>query len=194
MVFSMEKDFVKKITLSSCLLILALLIAAPASAGEYGTVFLKDFDGAIHSLDEYTGNGKWTVMMIWASDCHACNAEAKQYVKFHKAHHEKDAALLGVSMDGKVMKDEALKFIDRHGVNFPNLIDEPENIARMYTNMTGKAWVGTPTFMIFSPSGELRAAQVGAVPTHIIESFIARESAANENASNQAEPKVNTGS
>jgi peroxiredoxin len=177
---STKKGFVKNLVRAKYLLILALLIAAPASAGEYGAVFLKDFDGAAHSLEEYTGKGQWTVMMIWASDCHACNAEAKQYVKFHTAHHEKDAALLGVSMDGNEMKDEALKFIDRHDINFPNLIDEPENIARMYTNMTGKPWVGTPTFMIFSPSGELRAAQVGAVPPHIIESFIASESAVSQ--------------
>lgn len=157
------------------MLALALMVG-PVSAAS----FLKGFDGTIHTLDEYTGQGKWAVVMIWASDCHACNAEAKEYVKFHKAHKDKDAFMLGISMDGREKKDEAVKFIDRHGVSFENLIEEPENVARMYTDLTGRPWVGTPTFLLFSPGGELKAAQVGAVPTNIIESFIASENAAAE--------------
>ena len=66
-------------------------------------------------------------------------------------------------------------------MDFDNLIDEPENIARLYRRLTGQQFVGTPTFLLFSPKGELRAAQVGAVPTNIIESFIEKETAASPN-------------
>jgi hypothetical protein len=66
--------------------------------------------------------------------------------------------------------------VQRHEVNFPNLIDEPEKVARLYTGLTGQPWVGTPSFLVYSPTGELRAAQVGTVPTQIIKSFIAKES------------------
>jgi peroxiredoxin len=139
---------------------------------------LKGFDGAYHSLDEYTGQGKWAIVMIWASDCQACNQEAKNYVKFNKEHKDKDAFILGISTDGLEKKAEAVKFIKRHGVDFENLIDEPGNVATLYYGLTGQQFVGTPTFLVFSPAGELRAAQVGAVPTEIIESFIAKETAA----------------
>jgi peroxiredoxin len=142
---------------------------------------MKDFDGAYHSLDEYTGQGKWAIVMIWASDCQACNQEAKNYVKFNKEHKNKDAFILGISTDGREKKAEAVKFIERHGVDFNNLIDEPENVARLYSSLTGQPFVGTPTFLLFSPVGELRAAQVGAVPTEIIESFIAKETLAAKN-------------
>lgn len=151
----------------------------------YAMNLMKDFDGVYHSLDEYTGQGKWTIVMIWASDCQACNQEAKNYVKFNKAHKDKDAFILGISTDGREKKAEAVKFIERHGVDFKNLIDEPGNVARLYSGLTGQPFVGTPTFLLFSPTGELRAAQVGAVPTHIIESFIAKETLAAKN--NEAE-------
>lgn len=157
--------------------ILLLVISAPVMAADISAGLLKGFDGSIHSLNEYTGQGKWTVVMLWASDCHACNAEAKQYVKFHKAHKEKDASILGISLDGETKKAEANKFIERHGVTFPNLIEEPGKVENLYASLTGQPWIGTPSFLIYSPTGELRAAQVGAVPTHIIESFIAKESA-----------------
>jgi len=156
--------------------LLLSLLSVPVAAGNFSTGLLKGMDGSFHSLDEYTGNGQWTVVMIWASDCHACNEEAKQYVKFHEAHKDKDAQILGVSMDGMEKKLEAEKFITRHGVTFPNLIESPEKVEALYSSLTGQAFIGTPTFLVYSPSGELRAAQVGAVPTETIESFIDKES------------------
>jgi len=158
--------------------VLLFVTMAPAMASDLGAGILKGFDESFHTLDEYTGKGKWTIVMLWASDCSACNAEAKQYVKFHEAHKDKDASILGVSLDGKIKKGDAEKFIEHHGVTFPNLIDEPEKVAMLYSGLTGQPWIGTPSFLVFSPAGELRAAQVGAVSTQIIESFIAKESAA----------------
>jgi len=146
----------------------------------YGMNILKNFDGTLHTLDEFTGKGKWAIVMIWASDCGVCNAEAKNYVKFNKAHKDKDAYILGISMDGDERQLDAEAFIDRHGVDFHNLIGEPDTVAGLYSSLTGRPWVGTPTFLLFNPAGELRAAQVGAVPPHIIESFMAKEKAAEE--------------
>lgn len=172
------KSLVKNSKLCQNLLVCFILFAMPISAiaENVNAIFLKDFEGNIHGLDEYTGKGKWTVVMLWASDCHVCNAEAKQYVNFHNAHKDIDATMLGISIDGKMKKAEANAFIQRHGVTFPNMIEEPEKIEYLYTSLTGQRWVGTPTFLVYSPKGELLAAQVGAVSTKIIESFIAEES------------------
>jgi len=171
-----HKDMMKNRLLPWWMAFALVVFTGSASA----TSFMQDFNGTMHSLDEYTGQGKWAVVMIWASDCQACNQEAKNYVQFNKEHKDKDAFILGISTDGREKKAEAVKFIKRHGVDFNNLIDEPENVARLYSSLTGQAFVGTPSFLLFSPAGELRAAQVGAVPTDIIESFIAKETAASE--------------
>jgi hypothetical protein len=64
-------------------------------------------------------------------------------------------------------------FIARHGVNFPNLITDESNAAALYEQATGEAWIGTPTFLIFSPDGKLAAKQVGGVTQKLIEDFIA---------------------
>jgi hypothetical protein len=94
-----KPDFATKLTRRLIALALMLVVTAAQSAG-FGSGILKGFDGSFHTLEEYTGKGQWTVVMIWVSDCRACNAEAKQYVKFHKSHKGKDAHILGVSMDG----------------------------------------------------------------------------------------------
>ena len=138
---------------------------------------LQDFEGRVRKLEDYTGKGKWLVVMIWASDCHVCNDEVGKYVNFHKVHKDKNATVLGISIDGSDRKAEAVDFIKRHSLNFPNLIGEPETVTELFAHLTGKYLLGTPAFLVFSPSGELRAQEIGAVPIELIEAFIEREGA-----------------
>lgn len=146
-----------------------ILLAASSS---YAASTLYDFSGKPASIDEFSGNGKWLVVMFWSSDCYVCNKEAHQYVDFHFAHADEDASVLGVSLDGMKNKALAEGFIKKHKVNFPNLIGEPEAIADMFTQLTGVLWAGTPTFLIYSPKGKLQIQQIGAVPTELIEEYI----------------------
>lgn len=148
-----------------------LILATSAHAGG-----LTDFNGTPKSFADYTGNGKWLVVMFWASDCHVCNKEAHEYVAFHSKHKDTDATVLGISSDGLDNKAAAQRFIDEHKVNFPNLIGSLEDVAALYYETIGDFWVGTPTFLIFDPDGKIRAAQVGAVPTAILEDFISQNS------------------
>jgi peroxiredoxin len=164
----------KRPILHSLFALTLLLATAPLYAAGMG--ILKGFDGTFHTLDEYTGQGQWTVVMLWASYCPVCNEEAGGYVKFHEAHKDKDAAVVGISLDGMDNKADAEAFIQRHGVTFPNLIEEPDTVIKLYASLSGQNTFGTPSFLVFNPKGELRAAQTGAVPTSLIETFIEKES------------------
>jgi len=150
--------------------LLAVFLFSPIASAEMKG--FEDFNGNPQVLENYLGKGKWLIVMIWASDCHICNREAHEYVDFHFVHSEKDATVLGISVDGASRKKEAEKFISRHSIDFPNLIAELDFVSNMYKNYTGQYFAGTPSFLIFSPTGELKAAQVGAVPTTLIEDFI----------------------
>lgn len=147
--------------------LLSLVIPVSAVAGPF-----LDFAGNAKSISDFAGDGKWRIVMIWASDCHVCNQEAHAYVKFHEQHSKSDARMLGVSMDGAAKLEDAKEFVKRHGISFPNLIGEPEDVAIEYMKLTGSEWIGTPTFLIYTPKGELVAKQAGAVPVNLIENFI----------------------
>ena len=153
---------------------LALFIYLPLTSAAN----LLDFDGQPKSISDFAGKGKWLVVMIWASDCHICNKEAHAYVDFHFAHADDTAQVLGISADGQAKKTDALRFIERHKVNFPNLIGEPADVARHFSELTGTYFVGTPTFLIYDPEGILKAQQAGAVPTELIENFIQQQTTA----------------
>jgi len=151
-----------------------LVVASPSdsSASAKVTSGLTDFNNNPKTIKEFTGNGKWLLVMFWASGCHICNKEAHEYVDFHFTHSDKDATVLGVSIDGKARFKEAEKFIKRHNIDFPNLIGEPEVATAIYSKYSNSGWVGTPSFLLFNPQGELQAAQAGAVPATVIEKFI----------------------
>ena len=154
-------------------LFLGLLMAAFSSQAA-----LQDMAGKPKSISDYTGKGKWTVVMIWASDCHICNREAHQYVDFHYAHSDDDAEVLGISTDGPSGKAAAEGFIKKHNINFPNLIGDIGEVSRIFTELTGAPFVGTPAFLIYDPKGELKAQQIGAVPVELIEEFMKSQSVA----------------
>lgn len=148
-------------------LLACCLFVSQVYAGPY-----RDFNGQEKSISDFTGDGKWRVVMIWASDCHVCNKEAHTYIGFHEQHKDKDARMLGISLDGKDKIADARDFIRRHKVSFPNLIGEPVDVVTDYMQLTGSEWVGTPTFLIYTPEGKLVAKQEGAAPVSLIENFI----------------------
>lgn len=161
----MRKDLYHR---SLAILLLAMFSIQPVAA----RAPLQDFEGNPSSIDQFAGDGKWTVVMIWASDCEICNREAHQYERFHTEHSDHDSRILGVSADGWDGRADARAFIERHQVTFPNLIGNPHEIAAWFTELTGAGWIGTPTFMIYDPQGELKAQQIGAVPVPLIEDYI----------------------
>ena len=168
--------FSKKLNLMSMLvfILLAQLFVSQQVLAEMKG--FEDFNGKPQIFDNYLGKGKWLVVMLWRSDCHICNREAHEYVDFHMIHSDTDATVLGISNDGESRIKEAKAFVKRHNIDFPNLIAEPEFVADFFLKLTGQYFSGTPSFLIFSPEGELKAAQVGAVPTPLIEEFIKKNS------------------
>lgn len=143
---------------------------ATASPGTF-----KDLDGQARSIGDYTGDGRWLMVMIWAHDCHVCNMEVEGYAQFHVERYQDDAYVLGLSIDGEANKAAAIEFIERHDVPFPSLIGELRDVAAHFQALTGSPFRGTPSILLYNPEGELRAAQAGAVPVSAIEAFISQQ-------------------
>lgn len=149
------------------LLMLPLLASAAA-----GDVPLRGFDGKSLKLGELVGGGKWTVVAVWASDCPICRAELPQMDFFHSAHKNKDARVVGLSIDGYKGRVAATQFIKDVGLDFPNYLVDVMDLFDIGAGM----FVGTPTFYIFSPDGKVVGHNVGPLTQEQVEAFIARKS------------------
>ena len=170
------RRFFKRHAAKSFRSLLPAMLMCLASAVAAEQAALTDFDGQPRSITDYTGDGRWLVVMIWAHDCHVCNQEAENYAQFHVEREDTDARVLGVSMDGEANKAAARGFIERHDLPFPNLIGELPIVAMQFQALTGESFRGTPSLLLYGPDGKLRAAQAGAVPVSSIDAYIARNS------------------
>ena len=149
-----------------------LLTSTIAVVSASSPLFQNLKTSAFETIDDYRQPGKWVVVMIWAHDCQICEREVGDYQRFHLKHADDDAIVLGITLDGEERKQSALDFVARHELEFENLIGEPGVVAGYYQLITGSRWVGTPSFLIFAPDGELMAKQAGAVEVEIVENFI----------------------
>lgn len=164
----------KHFAMTACVLLLSCAALGARAADDMFT----DFAGQPRTIESYAGGGKWLVVMVWAHDCHVCNQEAEGYARFHLAHKDTDATVLGLSIDGQAHKADAEAFIARHRLPFPNLIGEGPTSKLYYMMLTRSQFLGTPSILVFDPAGDLVAAQAGAVPAEVIEDFMARQASA----------------
>ena len=154
--------------------VLLVILSFPALAGS--PLFQNLGSDAFETIDTHGGQGKWLVVMVWASDCEICKAEVGAYKQFHQRYRKTSASVLGLTLDGAAGKEDALDFVNQNSLNFSNLIGEPETVMSYFQILTGSPWIGTPSFLIFGPHGELKAKQVGALSPELIEQFIADNS------------------
>ncbi len=158
-------------------LILILLVPLVTWAGG-PSIVLKDFTGKDRNVNEFIGKGKWVVVVVWAYDCHVCNEEIHYVNAFHEARKDKDAIVLGVSIDGYDLKESAKAFVDKHSLRFTNLIAEPEQEVMM--KFGAGPFIGTPTYYVYTPNGELVGQNVGAVTKQELDDFINNYTAESE--------------
>ncbi len=154
-----------------------LLLIFPLAVSAAPDLVLKDFNGNDQNISNYIGKGKWTVVAVWAHNCHVCNNEIHHMTFFHDAHKDKDATVLGVTVDGWSKRKKAQVFVDTHALNFPNLIAEPRQ--DVLARFGGGDFYGTPTFYVYSPEGELLARQIGPITQEDLEKFISSAKQAN---------------
>lgn len=127
-------------------------------------------DGKEDKIANYLGKGKWTVIEVWESNCSACRMHMPDVVKFDGK--LDNTQLLGVSIDTQEGIKNAQAFIDEYNIKFPTLISNNIEINSWMEQKVGQGLLGTPTFLIFNPSGQLAAAQPGIVATASLERYI----------------------
>ncbi len=138
---------------------------------------LIDLDGQPAGEQAEVGDGKWKLVMIWATDCHVCQEQKPLISAFHEAHKEVDAQVYGIALDGPDSLPVVAKYMKDHDVKFPTFVGEPALIFANYEINLKEPFYGTPSYVLFKPNGELAAAQAGIISIEGLESYIAANSA-----------------
>ena len=94
-----------------------------------------DLEGKSHSLSEYVGKGKWTIVNIWGPRCPPCQEELPELVRFHDEHYKIDATMLGIALDypsfGDAKVSEVADFAEEYLVEYPILLGNAEIVGKL---------------------------------------------------------------
>ena len=129
---------------------------------------LPDLNGVSHSLSDY--RGKWVVVNYWATWCPPCLEEIPELVMFHDKHKNKDALVLGVSVED-IGIPALRRFMDEYMMDYPVLLGGSQ-----YESPLGPVRRLPVTFLI-APNGEIAASHLGRIDAASIERFMASAAA-----------------
>ena len=133
---------------------MALFSGQAPSVGTQAPEFtLPSQDGANVRLKDY--RGKWVVLYFYPRDMTpGCTIEARNFQRDQAQYAEKNAVVLGVSVDSV---NSHQKFCAREGLNFKLLADTGKKVSREYGSLTNLAIVkfsARHTFII-DPQGTI---------------------------------------
>jgi len=154
---------------------LALFCLLAFTASNASASFLmQNLRGEKVDLHAYLGQGQWTLVMLWTTDCIPCEEQKPMIQDFHNSHVESNARVIGLALDGPDKQNEIEKLIEKHQPNYVNLITFDDVFPRQFEEQTGKTFSVTPTYVFYKPDGELMGVHVGKVSREALESVVAR--------------------
>jgi cytochrome c biogenesis protein CcmG/thiol:disulfide interchange protein DsbE len=100
--------------------------------------------------------GKWVLVNFWASWCQPCRSEAPALETFQNQHARQGFTVLGINLDDST--GDALDFVHRYGLTYPQLRDGDGSDRRDAYGMTG-----FPESFLVNPQGKLALIRRGPV-------------------------------
>ncbi len=152
--------------------IFSLLIFTTNIAYSSDWTEVRTLEGKFTTLSQHFEKDKWTLVMLWTTNCGICQREYPIMSEFHDKHKDIDAKVLGVSLDGYSKLDLITEHIKEMPMSFDNLIGEISVVAFNYESATEERLRGTPTFLMFNPDGQLVGHNPGPVKPEALEKFI----------------------
>lgn len=140
-----------------------LLVCSQVAATDANNIRLKSFTKADVSLISDIQEGKFTLLMIWATNCPPCEEQKPMIQQFHTDYHTTKAQVVGVVIDGFKNLDEVNRLIEKEQPTYSNYIAEPSTFLNDFRLATGKQFVGAPTYIMFDDKGNTLAVAMGPI-------------------------------
>ena len=134
---------------------------------------LLSVDGKDAAIHPKIGEGKWTLVMLWATTCHICEIDKPLFSKFHEKHKDGDIEVFGIAIDGHNAMPSVQRYLAARDVSFPNSVGEFLTVGSSMINIAEEPLRGTPTYLLFDPDGEIKGVHAGHLAPDKVELFIA---------------------
>jgi len=156
------------------LLALALLTLFATVKANTGDIQLQSLSKKELSLNGMVNDGKYNLVMIWSTDCVACEEQKPMIQAFHKDYSETKANVIGIANDGMSLRKKINKLIKKNKPTYPNFIASPETFFSEFEIATGKKFRATPTYIMFDPEGRILGVAVGQISRDKLDQIVSK--------------------
>ena len=115
------------------------------------------------SVADYRGG--WVLVNVWASWCTPCRDESPALERFYRAHRGQRFTILG--LDANDLSDDALSFVRRYGITYPQLRDGSGDFSQDELGTKG-----VPESFLVGPDGRLVLHRLGPVDSEYLTSNV----------------------
>ena len=115
------------------------------------------------SLADYRGS--WVLVNVWASWCVPCRAESPALERFYEARRDPSFTILGI--DSNDLSGDALGFVRKYGITYPQLRDGGGDFSQNELGTTG-----VPESFLVDPRGKLVVHSIGPVSDKYLRSNV----------------------
>jgi cytochrome c biogenesis protein CcmG/thiol:disulfide interchange protein DsbE len=116
------------------------------------------------SVADYRGG--WVLVNVWASWCTPCLQESPALERFYRAHRDRRFTILGINSND--LSDDALSFVRKYGITYPQLRDGNGDFSQEELRTTG-----VPESFLVGPDGKLVLHRLGPVTADYLDSNVA---------------------
>lgn len=156
------------------LLALALLVSFATLNASVGDIQLQSLSKKNISLNGLVNDGKYNLVMIWSTDCVACEEQKPMIQAFHEDYSETKANVIGIANDGMSLRRKINRLIKKNKPTYPNYIASPETFFSEFEIVTGKKFRATPTYIMFDPEGQIMGVAVGQISRDKLDQIVSK--------------------
>ena len=134
---------------------------------------LQRMDGERTNVNDHVGDGRWTLVMLWTTDCIPCEAQKPMIGRFHDDHVDSDAHVVGIALDGPAAMAEIETLVARHAAAYPTLVAFDDVFDEQFAALAGKPFRATPTYLLYAPDGRFAGVHTGPIERERLEAVVA---------------------
>ncbi len=156
------------------LLALALFASLTTVGASTGDIQIQSLTKQDFSLNALVNDGKYNLVMIWSTDCVACEEQKPMIQAFHNDYSETKANVIGIANDGMSLRKQIKKLIKKNKPSYPNYVASPKTFFSEFEIATGKKFRATPTYIMFGPQGRILGVAVGQITRDKLDQIVSK--------------------
>jgi len=119
--------------------------------------------------------GRWELVMFWATYCHICKRDFEKLEQFIKDNPSVPLTIVGVVTDGIESKQKALTQIAERNLNYAHVLTDFDHSNAMYQEISNTTLIGVPSQLLYDTKNELIAFSRNAIDLDALEVIVHQE-------------------